>query len=141
MQARVPLLAALVAALVACQQAPAQVPPPLTPPTNLFGIDWTATEIGGVAVDPGVPSTLRVEPDQRAFGSGGCNRFSGRAVVEGPNIRLGPLASTRMACLGPRGEQEERYFVALDLTRTYRLQDSRLYLLNADGAALVVLTR
>jgi heat shock protein HslJ len=141
MQARGAMLAALVAALVACQQAPAQLPPPLSLPTNLFGIDWTATEIGGVAVAPGVPSTLRVEPDQRAFGSGGCNRFSGRAVVEGPNIRLGPLASTRMACLGPRGEQEERYFVALDLARTYRLLEGRLYLLNAEGAALVVLTR
>lgn len=50
-------------------------------------------------------------------GSGGCNRYNADFSLGGDNpfvLRIGPIASTRMACPDPAGSQEGEYLSALE---------------------------
>ncbi|HRO15840.1 MAG TPA: META domain-containing protein [Paracoccus sp. (in: a-proteobacteria)] len=49
----------------------------------------------------------------RLSGHGGCNRFGGPVQIGGTSIRVGALASTRMACPPPVMEAEGRLQAAL----------------------------
>lgn len=131
----------IAAVLSACAGRVVSQPPPVVPADGIFGIEWIVAEIQDLPADAAVRSTLRVEPDGRAFGSGGCNRFSGGARVEGATLTLGPLASTRMACAPPQGTQEDRYLQALNAARRYEIVAGRLRLLGANGAVLAVFSR
>jgi putative lipoprotein len=71
-------------------------------------------------------------------GFNGCNRFTGRAV-QGPGdaLRLGPLAATRMACLGDADGLEREVMAAFEATRRVRRSAERLELLDAAGTVLL----
>lgn len=68
-------------------------------------------------------------------GSDGCNRYVSGYVLESGNLRIGPLATTRMACRGPDAvaEQAAAYASALSLVAGYRIEGSRLTLIDAAG--------
>ncbi|SFM33616.1 META domain-containing protein [Variovorax sp. OV329] len=77
---------------------------------------------------------------QRVSGSGGCNRISGSFQRSGTQLKIGPLASTRMACLDPsRGQLETRFLAALQATASYSLAGNELILLDARGQTLAKL--
>jgi len=66
-------------------------------------------------------------------GNGSCNRFTGAAAIAGDHLKMGPLASTRMACADDTvNQQEATYFKALDAATRYSYQDPYL-LIYADG--------
>lgn len=109
-------------------------------PTTAQGA-WVAEEIGGAAVAEGVATTLEVGADGAVSGSGGCNRFRGRAELGAGTIAFSPLASTRMACPGPAMEQEGRFFAALAAARRFRIEGGRLVLSAEDGSVLARLGR
>ncbi|MDR2383715.1 MAG: META domain-containing protein [Prevotellaceae bacterium] len=44
-------------------------------------------------------STLKIETDGAVHGQGGCNSFSGLAVISGATIKFDKLVVTQMACL------------------------------------------
>lgn len=96
---------------------------------------WVATHINGNNIK-GNPPTLTIEQDRagfRAFGSGGCNRYTGKATLEGNNrLQFGMMASTRMACLDDVDGQEADYFRALQTVRGYHLNQNDLILLDKD---------
>ncbi|MGE0745377.1 MAG: META domain-containing protein [Rhodospirillales bacterium] len=98
---------------------------------------WTAQEIGGRAVAEPARTTLEIVADGRAFGIGGCNRYSGTARVSGAAIALGPMAATRMACPPPQMDQEQRFFEALATVARWRIEDRALLLLDGDGKVAV----
>jgi heat shock protein HslJ len=114
------------------------------PPLVLGGSRWIATMInngrGGVAsLVEGTSVTAEFGTDGRVGGSGGCNRFSGEYTLEGNDLAIGPVASTRMACLEPEGvgEQESAYFAALAHAASWSFREDRLQLRAADGALQV----
>jgi heat shock protein HslJ len=116
------------------------------PELVLGGSRWIATMInngrGGVAsLVEGTVVTAEFGTDGRVGGSGGCNRFSGEFTLEGDGVAIGPVASTRMACLEPEGvgEQESAYFAALARVASWTFRDDRLQLRAADGALQVEL--
>jgi heat shock protein HslJ len=118
------------------------------PALVLAGTSWIATMInngrGGVAsLVEGTVVTAEFGTDGRVAGSGGCNRFSGEYTLEGDGLAIGPIASTRMACLEPEGvgEQENAYFAALGRTASWSFREERLQLRAADGALQVELRR
>jgi heat shock protein HslJ len=80
-------------------------------PLDLRG-EWQISLIDGRPA--AARATIRFEGD-RVSGTTGCNRFSGSYRFERGRLVLGPLAMTRMACPGPRMEQEQR------LTRLFAL--------------------
>jgi len=98
---------------------------------------WVAEAIGGRAVEAPARTTLEIGADGRAFGIGGCNRFSGPARVSGASIALGPMAATRMACPPPLMDQEQAFFDALGAVARWRMADGRLLLLDRDGKEAV----
>ena len=84
-----------------------------TVPSNLWGSEWLLEDLGGYGVIDNVQMTLTFAETGKVAGNGSCNRFFGPAEVTGPNIKLGPLASTRMACPEAVMKQETKYMEAL----------------------------
>jgi heat shock protein HslJ len=70
-------------------------------------------------------------------GSGGCNVFSGRAVLKDGQIQIGPLAATGRLCLAlPPGGQEDLFFRALEKARSVRVEAGELVLQGSAGEVL-----
>lgn len=79
--------------------------------------------------------------DGRAAGHSGCNRFTGSYTLEGKRLRFGPVASTRMACDGPRTALERRWFRMLDRTRYFEATHRVLILRDAHRRVIAKLKR
>lgn len=93
----------------------------------------------GARVD--VPDGVRVTArfgGGRLVGRGGCNRYTAECVAHDGDLRLGPAASTLMACQEPAMSVEAAYHAALGRARGYALDAARLVLTDADGAPLLV---
>lgn len=134
--------------LAGCASAPPPLPDPnaldQAPPvaSPLDGIDWQLVQLSGqwvILADTGRTPTLRFDGvAQKASGFDGCNRFNGRLRVLGSHLRIGPLASTRMAC--PASMAPERAFVvAVESTVHWQRQQDLLELLDAAGQPLLLL--
>ncbi|WP_119387950.1 YbaY family lipoprotein [Taklimakanibacter lacteus] len=104
---------------------------------------WLAEDIRGGGVIDRLQTVLEIAEDGKITGSGGCNRFTGRATIAGENFTIGPVASTNMACSPAIMDQEQKFFAALREVRTWKVDPTRrkLALLDADGRALIVLAR
>lgn len=113
------------------------IQPQLAPAVELRGTYWKLVELGGSPVaavedrrrEPGI--TFAVDED-RVSGSGGCNRFSGGFTLDGEKLTFAPLAATKMACLNG-GEIEGGYLLALAGVAGYRIDGTKLELLDAAG--------
>jgi len=71
---------------------------------------------------------------KRVTGSGGCNRISGSYEVQKRDLRIGPLAATRMACPSMGSRRRSR---GLQATRHFRVSGRVLDLLDEGGGLLV----
>jgi heat shock protein HslJ len=83
-----------------------------------------------------VKPTAEFTEDQIS-GSGGCNRFSGGYTTDGNTIRIGPLASTMMACVGDAMTVEADYLARLDEAATYAIKDGTLTMINDTGQVVL----
>lgn len=102
---------------------------------------WRLAQLGD---EPVGQSEAQVQFDRssgRVSGSGGCNRVSGSFTRSGVALKIGQLASTRMACADPtRGANEAQFLSALQSTASYSLAPGRLALLDAGGRTVAVLS-
>jgi heat shock protein HslJ len=109
----------------------------------LAGTEWrlTAVNNGKGAVTSLVEGTeilLRLGDGGELAGKA-CNMYRGGYSVEGERFVLeGPIAATKMACVGPEGtsEQEAAYFAALERVASYTISGDTLTLKDADGSTL-----
>jgi heat shock protein HslJ len=108
-----------------------------TPPAG----KWLAEDIGGGGVIDRVQTRLELSADGKVTGNGGCNRYFGTASVEGNRIVFGRIGSTRMACPPAVMSQETRFFNALTSVRTWRIERTKLLLLDSRGAVSIRLAR
>lgn len=94
--------------------------------------EWQIEDLNGGG--PVAQSRLMFDPgDQgtsRLSGTAGCNRFSGNWKQDGATLKLGPMASTRMACPPPAMEIEQRVLALLEAANSVTY--------TADGAAILV---
>jgi heat shock protein HslJ len=75
-------------------------------------------------------------------GNTGCNRFNGPYQVQGDEITIGQLASTRAACPTEELDQQETHFLAaLHLATTFRVTANRLDLLRPGGTIAATFAR
>jgi len=106
------------------------------------GPAWQLVQLGEEPVAPGNGAQVQFDRSSgRVSGSGGCNRISGSFTRTGVALRIGQMASTRMACADPvRGANEAQFISALQTTATYRLAGpGRLALLDASGRTVATL--
>lgn len=98
---------------------------------------WLAEDIGGRGVADGIQTTIEIAGDRSVSGSGGCNRYHGKADVSDGGVSIGPLAATRMACPPAAMDQERKFFDALAQARGWKLDGGKLLLLDGLGTTLV----
>lgn len=99
----------------------------------LIGTQWQLIQLNGkpIPAEPGKFSITLLEEDHRLTGIGACNRLSGfYEQGEDRAIKLGPLASTMMAC--PGMEREHEFNAAIESATHYDM-DGPMLLLLSDG--------
>ena len=120
--------AGLAALAIACASAPPAAQGEKTVPgaQYLTGTEWELRDLGGTPVlDDRKPTMAFLEPG-RVSGTGSCNRYSGAAELGDGTIRVGQLASTRMACSTEVDNQEKAFLNALQNVRTMELVGGEL---------------
>lgn len=99
--------------------------------------EFVASELNGRRLNRGEDTpkaTLIFLPNDGVRGSTGCNRFSGTLVRSGAkSTRFGPLALTKMACIGPAKNLEVQMLSALRATNQISKFGSEVRLLAANG--------
>lgn len=96
--------------------------------------EWLAEDIAGGGVMDYAQTTLTIAADGAVHGSGGCNRFSGSATIDGSALRFSPLAATNMACTPAQMDQEQKFFAALGKVAAFRLDRTQGKLVLLDDA-------
>ncbi|MCB2407787.1 META domain-containing protein [Hymenobacter lucidus] len=135
--------------LASCQTTSPTAPPAAqaitTPLAELRNTRWVLRQLNGQPVATpanGEVYVLLRGNEQQAEGHSGCNRFLGKFDLPAAGqLRFGPLASTRMACLDAAANTTETGFLAaLANTRTYQISGDtlRLYPEVATGPAAVL---
>ena len=104
------LLALLAFGLAACAGAPPAAAP-AAPAASLAGTRW----IGAMpeASDPRTIPRLEFVGEGRLSGYTGCNMLSGVWTMDGGDVRIGGLVTTKRLCIGPERETERRLLAAL----------------------------
>ncbi|MGE3876302.1 MAG: YbaY family lipoprotein [Parvibaculaceae bacterium] len=100
---------------------------------------WRAEAIRNRGVPPDFEAVLDIAADGKVTGSGGCNRISGKATVEGAHMSFGPIISTKMACAPDIMDQEGHFLAALADTRLWRIDETRDKLILVDAKGITVL--
>ena len=146
---RVALIASAAAiALAAAACGPSATPAPTIGPStgasasagavDLEGTSWALTDYlspdGAVFTVPAAVTPLAAFKDGVMTGYAGCNTFSGPYAIDGENITIGPIASTKMACAEPMASVENAYLAALDVVdKVAILEDGKLQLWDSGG--------
>lgn len=133
---------AAAALAVAAGIAFASGPPSAAPSASPIG-KWLAEDIRGGGVIDRLQTTLEITAEGKAFGSGGCNRITGTAKIDGRAIAFGPMAATRKMCPPAVMGQETKFLSALGEVKAWEADVPRgkLILRDAAGTALVVFAR
>lgn len=105
-----------------------------TPKADLIGSTWLAEDIDGRGVIDNAQSTLIFGTDGRVSGNAGCNRYGGTIALKGASLIIDQVFSTKMACVAPAlMDQETRFLEALQATRSYRMDGTKLLLVDGAG--------
>jgi heat shock protein HslJ len=93
---------------------------------SLVGSEWQLEDLGGSGLMDNIQATLAFPEAGKVAGNGSCNRIFGPAEVHGDTIKLGPLASSRMACPEAVMNQETKYLQALQAAERFEWKDPYL---------------
>lgn len=97
----------------------------------LVGTEWQLIQLGGETIQPQEGSfTVTLSADNgQITGVGACNRLSGPYKSdEKRSLKIGPLASTRMAC--PDLKHEQAFIQALESATHYDMDGPMLLILS-----------
>jgi heat shock protein HslJ len=113
-------------------------------PGGLAGSSWVLASYGPPdAQTPaaGEPATLAFGTDGRVTGTTGCNNLTGPYSAAGGKLTIGPLATTRRACLSDAANAQEQAIVAtLNGAVGYERTSDRLRITSADGKTVLTYT-
>jgi heat shock protein HslJ len=120
-------IGAVVAALaVGCASAPSPQQGQEKAGQSLIGSEWELSDLAGLPVLPDRRPTLSFLEPGRITGTGSCNRYGGAADLGDGTIKVGPLATTRMACTPEMDAQEKAFLTALQNAHKIQLVDGDL---------------
>jgi heat shock protein HslJ len=110
--------------------------------TGTFHVTALNNGSGGVvSVAAGVDLTATFGTDGTVSGFSGCNTFNGPYTLSGDAIKIGPIATTKMACAADAMTTEAQYLAALASSTTVELAPTTLGLRDASGATQVQFVR
>jgi len=121
-----PVLAVL-AAGVACSSGNDSTPTDSTP----VGHTYVSTDVQGPRIPGDGPLRLTFT-EGRLSATAGCNTLMGSADLTGNTLHTGPLAGTRMACVGDRAGADEWATSLLQASPAWTLDGATLTLKTAD---------
>lgn len=102
--------------------------------------EFVASELGGRPLNrngDAPKATLIFLPNDGVSGSTGCNRLNGKLIrSNAQSTRFGPLALTKMACIGPTKNLEVQMLAAVRATAQISKFGSEVRLLSANGRVL-----
>ena len=109
---------------------------------DLAGTSWEVIGYNNgkqavTSVLAGTTLTAEFGKDGNLSGNSGCNTYNGTYTVTGDQIKIGPLATTRMACPQEIMDQETQYLAALQTAATYRVEGTGMELRTQEGALAV----
>lgn len=113
----------------ACAQARAEA--------SLTDTYWKLRQLGETPVDP--PAGTREAhmvlrgSDGRISATAGCNQMVGGYEMSGDTVRVGPMATTMMACPPPLDDRERALAAALDSARHWQVVGQSLLLRDEAG--------
>jgi heat shock protein HslJ len=108
---------------------------------TIDGITWRLSSFSSAGTSTNVPAEVAVDAlfdSGKVTGTSGCNRYNGSAVVTGATIKIGPLASTQMACIGPAADVETAYLANLAKAASFTATADALTMYDAAGASILV---
>ena len=100
--------------------------------TALKGTRWMG--VVDVSVDPRNAPWLEFVTADRVSGYTGCNMLSGTWRLEGGEVRLGTLMTTKRGCLGPAGDLEKRVLAAMSEQSRVTREGGKLVFISPAGA-------
>ena len=104
--------------------------------SGMAGIDWRPVVIGDEPVVADLGAFVKFTVDGSVAGNSGCNNFSGAMETTDDGVKMGQMASTRMACPPEIMAVEARFLQALQGAAKFEMTSDSLRMLNADGEAL-----
>lgn len=110
---------------------------------SLEGGPWLVEDINGGGVIDNARLEMTFDPgDQdtsRVYGRSGCNSFNGRWQQNGTTIKLGPLATTMMACPPALMDLEQKFLKTMAAVTTLSFDQTGAALLKSpDGQAIKI---
>ncbi len=111
------------------------------PGNPLANTTWALLSLNVNQFPVGVMQTINFSPASTVTGNGGCNQFNGPYTISGQSLRIGPLATTSMACDEAVTTQEHAYLQALQSTTSYELSGNQLVLRDGSGREVARFTR
>jgi heat shock protein HslJ len=126
----------LAAALVAF--APKPTPTPVVRAAPLEGTPWSLAALGTDTATAGSASLILRASDgkKRIGGTTACGRFLGAYDLFAGRLRIFPAGAPDAACAEAALEQRKRFLDALKRTANYRIAETELVLLAADGTVV-----
>jgi heat shock protein HslJ len=83
-------------------------------------VSASASPVGNwVTATNGVKQTVTFTKNGEVFGDSGCNRFTGGYTVKGRTIKIGPLATTLMACPERQMNAEAAFMTKLQAAKSF----------------------
>ena len=102
---------------------------------------WQVTKLNGqpIIANRTTPQLTFDSNTHRVFGTDGCNRIFGHYQIQGHQIQISPLASTRMACIGNQ-QLSDQFHLAMRNVDHFRVERHRiLQLLDRNNQVVVEL--
>jgi putative lipoprotein len=109
--------------------------------TELPSGSWRATAIFGVEAVPDVLVSLTLPGDGTIHGNGGCNNFGGSVEQDGTKLSFPSTFATMMACIGPSGDQEQQFLIAMEETASFAVEDTELVFFDESGTEVLRFAR
>lgn len=129
------------AGLTACAAMPTELPADAPMSREVRGT-WVIEQARTEPILDKRRARLVLGPDGRLSGHTSCNAMNGSYTLAGDQLKIGTIATTRMACGRLLLEQEDRILTALEIAATARVRpDGLLELRDADGRGVLRATR
>ncbi|MEL6885584.1 MAG: DUF1131 family protein [Pseudomonadota bacterium] len=103
--------------------------------SGLTGTSWQGRRIAGDTVPRAIDINLAFGTDGRISGTSGCNRFAASVTIDGRNLKIGAIGSTRRLCPEIEMLAERRFLDALERVEGWAIRNGDLVLFGT-GAEL-----